>query len=48
MPIELIGRWRSDLPSLVVKVYPGLGHIPMEEKPAQTAEDVHAFLSAGE
>lgn len=45
VPIELIERWRSDLPSLTVKVYPGLGHIPMEEQPVQTAEDVHTFLS---
>jgi pimeloyl-ACP methyl ester carboxylesterase len=45
VPIELIANWRRDLRNLKVKVYPGLGHIPMEEKPELTAQDVHAFLS---
>lgn len=47
VPMQLIERWRSDLPAVAVKVYPGLGHIPMEEKPVPTAADVHTFLSGG-
>jgi pimeloyl-ACP methyl ester carboxylesterase len=46
VPVSLIDRWRADLPNLVVKRYPGLGHIPMEERPELTAADAHAFLSA--
>lgn len=44
VPPKLIPRWRADLRDVRVKVYPGLGHIPMEEKPALTAADALAFL----
>jgi len=33
-----------DLPSDRVIVYPGLGHVPMEEDPTLTGADVLAFL----
>ncbi|MBF0451809.1 MAG: alpha/beta hydrolase [Candidatus Magnetomorum sp.] len=45
VPVELLDRWKSDLPQAVVKKYPGVGHIPMEEKPYLTAMDADRFLS---
>lgn len=45
IPPSLVTRWREDMPSIHVKLYPGAGHIPMEEIPAATAADAHAFLS---
>jgi pimeloyl-ACP methyl ester carboxylesterase len=48
VPVELLDGWRRDLPSALVKVYPGVGHVPMEEIPELTALDAHAFLSGGE
>lgn len=47
VPPELIERWRSDLPGLNVKTYPGAGHVPMEEMPDETAADAYAFLTGG-
>lgn len=47
VPLSLIEAWRRDLPRSQVKVYPGVGHIPMEEIPELTAWDAHEFLSAG-
>jgi pimeloyl-ACP methyl ester carboxylesterase len=44
VPPKLIERWRADLRDLRVKLYPELGHIPMEERPELTAADAHAFL----
>ncbi len=46
-PVELLDAWRRDLPCAQVKVYPGVGHVPMEEIPELTALDAHAFLSGG-
>lgn len=36
--------WQRDLPGIQVKVYPGVGHIPMEEIPEQSAADAMKFL----
>lgn len=36
--------WQRDLPSIQVKTYPGVGHIPMEEIPQQSAADALRFL----
>jgi pimeloyl-ACP methyl ester carboxylesterase len=47
VPVELLDAWRRDLPAARVKVYPGVGHVPMEEIPELTARDAHAFLSGG-
>ena len=47
VPLSLIEAWRRDLPRATVKVYPGAGHIPMEEIPERTAWDAHDFLSSG-
>jgi pimeloyl-ACP methyl ester carboxylesterase len=46
LPVRHVERWKKDLPGIEVKVYPGIGHIPMEELPEQSAADVHAFLSS--
>jgi pimeloyl-ACP methyl ester carboxylesterase len=45
VPPKLIENWKRDLRNLEVKVYEGAGHIPMEERPIETARDAHAFLS---
>ncbi|MCU9949333.1 alpha/beta fold hydrolase [Pseudomonas solani] len=36
--------WQRDLPGIQVRTYPGVGHIPMEEIPEQTAADALRFL----
>lgn len=36
--------WQRDLPGLQVRTYPGVGHIPMEEIPQQSAADALRFL----
>ncbi len=36
--------WKRDLPGIQVRTYPGVGHIPMEEIPEQTAADALRFL----
>lgn len=38
-------RFRQRIPRAEVIRYPALGHIPMEEDPAETAADVRKFLS---
>ncbi|HXK65971.1 MAG: alpha/beta hydrolase [Spirochaetes bacterium] len=38
-------KWQKDLPHAVFKVYEGVGHIPMEEIPEQTAKDAFEFLT---
>jgi pimeloyl-ACP methyl ester carboxylesterase len=48
VPLSLIEAWRRDLPRAEVKVYPGVGHLPMEEIPELTAWDAHEFLSPGD
>jgi pimeloyl-ACP methyl ester carboxylesterase len=46
VPPGLAERWKQDLPLGIVRVYPGLGHVAMEEQPEMTARDAHRFLSA--
>ena len=46
IPVSLVDRWKQDLPSVKVKLYPGAGHVPMEEIPEETSVDAHAFLSS--
>jgi pimeloyl-ACP methyl ester carboxylesterase len=45
VPPSLLGEWRRHLPHAQIRLYPGLGHTPMEESPAITARDAHGFLS---
>ncbi len=44
-PAEWGRRFAADIPGATLKVYSGLGHVPMEESPDETAADVAAFLS---
>ena len=37
-------KFRKDLQHVSVKVYPGVGHIPMEEIPDESASDILNFL----
>jgi pimeloyl-ACP methyl ester carboxylesterase len=39
-----VPHWLRDLPGVQVRVYPGVGHIPMEEIPEQSAADAMRFL----
>jgi len=44
IPVSLAGEFGSRLPNARVVIYDDLGHVPMEEAPARTAEDVLKFL----
>lgn len=44
IPLEHASIFKSELQNAELIVYPGVGHVPMEEIPAQTATDVRAFL----
>ncbi len=44
IPVRFARRFHQDLPSSVLEIYPGVGHVPMEEAPARTARDARAFL----
>ena len=41
-----VPMWQRDVPGIEVKVYPGVGHIPMEEIPEESAADALRFLHA--
>jgi pimeloyl-ACP methyl ester carboxylesterase len=45
VPPALTDRWKADLQGVTIRMYPGLGHVAMEELPEVTARDAHAFLS---
>jgi pimeloyl-ACP methyl ester carboxylesterase len=44
VPLSHAERFRADIPDARLVVYPGLGHLPMEEDPATTARDALGFL----
>lgn len=44
VPVALSGRSLSDVPHARRIVYPGVGHVAMEEIPARSVRDVLAFL----
>ncbi|MBE0483453.1 MAG: alpha/beta hydrolase [Bacterioplanes sp.] len=44
VPLTILERFRQDLPNVQVITYEGVGHMPMEEIPNQTARDAHAFI----
>lgn len=46
-PVHFGERFARDIPEAQLKVYPTLGHVPMEEAPEETARDVLEFLSSG-
>jgi len=45
IPLSVGERLASILPNTELKVYPELGHIPMEESPQETARDFAQFLA---
>ena len=46
IPVRHVESFQRDLPSIQVKRYPDLGHVPMEEMPELTARDALAFLQS--
>jgi pimeloyl-ACP methyl ester carboxylesterase len=46
IPVEAARWFARDIAGAQVIVYPGLGHVPMEEDPVRTVADVERFLSA--
>lgn len=44
IPVADAQRFADAIPDSRVRIYPGVGHIPMEEAPARSAADVRAFL----
>ena len=44
VPVELAYRWKKDLPDAQLILYPGVGHVPMEEIPQQSAHDAKQFI----
>jgi len=47
VPLDIMERFRRDLPNVSVITYEGVGHMPMEELPVQTARDARSFLQTG-
>lgn len=47
IPPSQAQQWQRDLPSLTLKMYPDIGHVPMEEIPVQSAWDAKRFLQQG-
>ena len=45
IPLEWAHHFAADIPGATLKVYPDLGHVPMEEAPDETAAAVATFLS---
>lgn len=45
VPVELAQRWKEDIRDSQLVVYPGVGHMPMEEIPDKTVMDAIAFLN---
>ncbi|RMF21406.1 MAG: alpha/beta hydrolase [Deltaproteobacteria bacterium] len=44
IPVEHAHRFAEAIPGARLRIYPHLGHIPMEEDPEATAADARAFL----
>lgn len=47
VPLRIMERFRRDLPNVSVITYEGVGHMPMEELPVQSARDARSFLQTG-
>ena len=43
-PIEMLDKWKRDLPDAISIVYEEASHVPMEEIPGKTARDAYSFL----
>jgi pimeloyl-ACP methyl ester carboxylesterase len=46
IPVAFAGRFHRDIPNSQLIVYRGVGHLPMEEIPAETIRNTRAFLAA--
>lgn len=46
IPVSTADRFAQVLPNAQVMIYPNVGHIPMEEVPELSAQDVRLFLQA--
>lgn len=46
VPLSTMESFRRDLPNVQVITYEGVGHLPMEELPVQSARDAAAFLES--
>jgi len=44
IPVSDARRFAADIPGATLRIYPGLGHVPMEEDGRNTAADVREFL----
>lgn len=47
IPVAAATRWKETVKGSELIVYPGIGHIPMEEIAEKSADDVRRFLLAG-
>lgn len=47
VPPGIARKWLADIPNAKLVTYPGVGHIPMEEIPADTLRDALRFLQEG-
>ena len=47
VPLNVMEQFRRDLPNVSVITYEGVGHMPMEEIPVQSARDARSFLQTG-
>ncbi|MFI8479952.1 alpha/beta fold hydrolase [Pseudomonas sp. NPDC078700] len=48
IPPAQVKLWQRDLAGIQIKTYPGVGHLPMEEIPWQSATDALQFLQEGD
>ena len=46
IPVEAATWYDARLPNSTLLIYPGIGHIPMEEAPDRSANDVRRFVEA--
>jgi pimeloyl-ACP methyl ester carboxylesterase len=46
IPVAHARRFHDDVPGSELVVYPGIGHVPMEESPSETMPDLLRFLDA--
>lgn len=47
VPLDILAEFDKALVNSQTIVYEGVGHMPMEELPVQTARDAHSFLTHG-
>lgn len=48
VPLDVMEQFRRDLSHVSVITYEGVGHMPMEELPVQSARDARSFLQSGQ